>query len=332
MARRGADPAAVLRATRLDANALAQRAGHKRLLSVLRRAQADLDARLRRAEGLGGPGRDSFSAAQMRAALEQVRVVLRDLKGGMRSVVLDQGELAAGRSVDETLRYLRAAERRFTGVSQRLPLREAAMLDRAVKGTESSLLHRLESDPKRGPGILDRYGDQVVQKFEENLQQRFIARQPWEQTRNALIADSPFLQQAPAHWAERIVRTEVMGAHNRASWETIRFADEELGGVVKILSATFDNRTGADSFAVHGQIRRPDQAFESWFGLYQHPPNRPNDREVVVPHRLAWPIPGNLAWKSDSEVAGRWAEEGRKGSPPRRPKMTTVPLDRFGRS
>jgi hypothetical protein len=100
--------------------------------------------------------------------------------------------------------------------------------------------------------------------------------------------------------------------------------------VTKILCATFDSRTGSDSFAVHGQIRRPDEAFAWWEGLYQHPPNRPNDREIVLSHRTSWPIPAELAWRSDSEVAARWALEGRKGAPPPRPKMTTVPLDRFG--
>jgi len=120
------------------------------------------------------------------------------------------------------------------------------------------------------------------------------------------------------------------GIYNRAGWESIREADEQLGDMLKILSATFDDRTGADSYAVHGQIRRPEESFQSWFGLYQHPPNRPNDREVVVPHRMSWPIPPYLAWRSDAQVLARWHYDGRKGSPPPRPLMTTVPLEKIG--
>lgn len=87
----------------------------------------------------------------------------------------------------------------------------------------------------------------------------------------------------------------------------------------------------SDSYAVHGQIRKPEEAFQSWFGFYQHPPNRPNDREVVVPHRMSWPIPPYLAWKTDAQVIARWHYDGRKGHPPPRPKMTTVPLEQFGK-
>jgi hypothetical protein len=101
--------------------------------------------------------------------------------------------------------------------------------------------------------------------------------------------------------------------------------------MVKILAATFDHRTSADSYAVHGQIRRPEEFFDTWTGQVMHPPARPNDREVVVPHRVSWPIPDELKPKSDAEIAARWSAEGRKGSPPPRPRISTVPLDSFGK-
>jgi hypothetical protein len=121
-----------------------------------------------------------------------------------------------------------------------------------------------------------------------------------------------------------------MGAYNRAGWESIRSADDDLGDMVKILCASFDDRTGWDSYQVHGQIRLPDEAFEWAGGIFQHPPNRPNDREVVVPHRKSWAIPPELAWRGDGEVMAAWRRDRRKGAPPGRPEMTTVPLSEFG--
>lgn len=123
-----------------------------------------------------------------------------------------------------------------------------------------------------------------------------------------------------------------MAALNRSSWEGIRAADDELGDMVKILCATIDGRTGWDSLQVHGQIRRPDEAFEWNGGFYQNPPNRPNDREVVVPHRISWPIPDELHPRSDAEVVAAWQRDRRKGSPPARAERSTVPLDLFGKS
>lgn len=316
----------MLQDNRVQAARLAEDVGRARTRRLLTRAQRDLERRLRDAAGLSGPGADSFTAVQIRVTLAQVKDVLHSLKGGLRGVVLDQAGEAATQQVTSTVGYLNAAEQQYRGVSQRLPIREAALLDRVRSGTEASVLRRVMSDPDHPgqQGVLDRYGENVVGKFEEALQLRFVARQPWAQVRDSLVAESPFLQGAPASWAERIVRTETMAANNRAGWETIRTANASLGDMVKILMATFDDRTGADSIAVHGQVRRPEEAFASWFGLYQHPPNRPNDREVVVPQRLSWPLPASLAQRSDAEVHARWVLEGRKGAPPGRPLMSTL--------
>jgi hypothetical protein len=325
----GASPESVLRDNRAQAARLAETSGKQRTLRMLTRAQRDLERRLREATGLDGPGGESFTATQLRVTLAQVRDTLRSLKGDLKAAVEAQADEAAEQQTASTVRYLNVAERAYRGVNQRLPIREAALLDSVSAGTEASVLRRLSGDPENpaSRGILDRYGESVIGKFEEALQLRFVARQPWAEVRDALVGESPFLQGAPASWAERIVRTETMNANNRAGWEAMRGANAELGDMVKILMATFDDRTGADSIAVHGQIRHMEEAFESWFGLYQHPPNRPNDREIVVPQRLSWPLPPTLAQRPDAEVLSRWVVEGRKGSPPARPLMSTLGSD-----
>jgi hypothetical protein len=326
-----ASPQEVLEVNRRNAIASAEEGGVGRTRKLLQAAERDLTERLRSA--VAGPGDRSFTVAQLRSTLAQVRQTLADLAPGLAETILDVGGNAADEAARGTSEYLEALDKKFRGVgSQPLALKEASMLDAAREGARGSILHRLAGEPgEPGRGVLARYGASVVAHFETQLRVGLVSRRPWADVRASLIEKSPFLQQAPAHWAERIVRTEIMGAHNRAHWETIREADEQLGDMVKILCATFDERTGSDSFAVHGQIRKPEQAFESWFGLYQHPPNRPNDREVVVPHRTSWPLPRALAWRSPSEIAQRWRAEGRKKSVPERPNMTTVPLKSFGK-
>jgi hypothetical protein len=100
--------------------------------------------------------------------------------------------------------------------------------------------------------------------------------------------------------------------------------------MVKILSCGDDARTGADSLDCHGEIRMPDEAFASWNGMFMHPPDRPNDRGVVVPHRIAWPIPPALHQKPTAYVHARWVSEGHKKPMPKRSLFTTVPLSKFG--
>ena len=320
----------MLRHSREDAIALAYKKGVKESQTMLRRAESELMDRLRTIQVRGDLEEGSFTQTQIRATLAQIRATLKPLEDGLKGVVLSAGEESADHAAVDAVKYMKAAQAKYRGINQPLAIREASVLDRALQGTKSSILHRLLGEGKDA-GVLNRYGDAVVGRFEKRLQQRFLQKKPWADVRNELIADSPFLQQAPAHWAERIVRTEVMGAHNRSGWEAMRAADQELGGgMLKILSATFDARTGSDSYAVHGQIRRVAEAFTDWRHNYQHPPNRPNDREVVVPHNIAWPIPNELRWRTDSEVASAWRAEGRKGSPPRRPQMTTVLLNKIG--
>ena len=339
-----ATPAQVLMLNRQAAARLVEVTGKQATRRLLRRAEQSLNERLRHALGSAGAGAGSFTARHLQASLVQVREVTRALKGEIRGALVDQAHEAATVATQNSMRYLTTANREFTGVAGNpLALTEARMLERAESGARSSLLHRLSvaGTPAGAPeddaghtarlGILDRYGVSTVQAFEGILQEGLVAKKSWAEMRDALTAESPFLQGAPASWADRIVRTETMGVYNRANWETIRTADDELHDMVKVLSATFDDRTGWDSYQVHGQIRRPDEAFEWKDGLYQAPPNRPNDREVVVPHRIAWPIPPYLKWRTDEQVMARYRQQRKSGSPGPRPKMTTVALSSFGR-
>jgi len=332
------DPVSILTRNRAEATKLAQVVGPASLKKTLEQAQLELNHRLTATVGLTGPGADSFTATQLKLTLQQIEHTLKGLTSGMQSTLVNQAAGVADLATDGTIQFMQDSEKKYRGINARLPLNEAMMFDRSHQGARASMLRHLTTGTPGVPatkakqGILARYGMTVLDHFEDRLKLGMIQGQPWAEVRNDLTAASPFLKAAPAHWAERIVRTETMGAYNRAGWEATRAANDALGDMVKILSATFDDRTGWDSYQVHGQIRKPMQAFEWAGGYYQHPPNRPNDREVVVPHRISWPIPASLKWRDDGEVQARWTAQGNKGSPPSRPTMTTVDIDLFGKA
>lgn len=341
-----ADVRAVLDKNRADAIRLSQVRGQASTLKLLRDAQTDLEKRLAQT-ALSGAGKESFTYAQLHATLRQVKHVQQELNGSLKTSlsgqVVDLSKVAA----EHSIRYLVDADVAHNGIGTTpLGLNEARMVDRAAQGSQASLLRRLASSGKPASkvgrtgdltephparvGILQRYGMATVGHFENILQQGLITKKSVADMRDEITEKSPFLKGAPRFWAERIVRTELMGAYNRGAWETTREADEELGDCVKILVATFDARTAADSYAVHGQIRRPTEAFETWEGMVQHPPARPNDRETVVTHRVSWPLPPELTPKSGGEIHAAWKREGRKGSPPAQPLTSTVPRESFG--
>jgi hypothetical protein len=329
-----ADIRDVLAAAREEALDIANSTGRRALLRALGEAEGDLARRLVQAEGLRGRGAQTFTEARMNVALAQIREVVRGLQDDLGSVVLDEGSQVASSSGDGVLAYMRAAERAFRGVNSVLPLRESMMLDAATQGAKASILRRLAGEGgAKGEGVLARYGEATIADFERKLRVGVATQKPVSQVREELVESSPFLQQAPASWAERLVRTELHGASNRAAHEAHKSAQRQLGDVVRILSATFDDRTGADSWNVHGEIRRTLEPFEyvthdGEHEMFLHPPNRPNDREIVLAHRLSWPVPPALRPRDTGAVRQRYERQGGKfhGRPS---VMSTVPLGRF---
>ncbi len=631
----------VLMANRQAALSYADHTGPGRVRELMSFAEQDLLARIASLRGSG-----TFTEVNLNAMLRQVRLVTQNLTEQLTGTIVDESEAMSGMAARGTIDYMTTADAAFRGTGTTpIALQEASMFDSAKTGARASVLRRLVSgidtpagkDP--GLGIMDRYGMNTVGEFEKVLRVGVVTGKGIDQVKGDLTKASPFLQGKPGFWAERIARTELMGAYNRAGWEAQRDVDEQLGGdqMVRILCATFDHRTAclvgttrltgavvrtafrrrydgqvlrlvtesgrdltttpnhpvltrrgwvaactlrhgddlvcddgqkesgasryeddahgpptlhevfdsllatarlerrrggqhdfhgdgsygeidvlrpdgvlrygrlpaffkptaekifapsnasdfcsecdallgpdqrvrgrclrcasqrdaglgktscdeclrdivvstdllqrlarliaprdvvdryvtsvarmlahvsesfalrhpicagetalfqqfgdvpkmsterrrdvahghparvkldrlvlieessfrghvfnlatvdgyytangvyssnSDSYAVHGQIRRPEEAFETWYGMMQHPPARPNDREIVVPHKISWPIPPHLKPKSEEQVAARWAFEGRKEEMPERPLMTTVPLEQFGK-
>lgn len=309
---------------RTEAQRLLQAKGLAGTRELLGDASRELGRRLAALKGKP----DSFRAVQAKRMLTQVGVVQKGLGKGLVGLVEGLGEEAAGVGAEQTIKALVDGQKAHGG--QPLALREASMFDRAVAGTRASILTRLGEAGDEG--VMARYGTKTVEAFEKRLQLGVATGKSLDEIADDLTEDSPFLQGAPRSWAERISRTEVHGALSRAGSLAIADADEQLGDVAQILSAVFDDRVGADSLAVHGQCRRVGEEFESWYGSFAAPPDRPNDRGIVVPQRIAWPIPPELKVRPWGDVLRAWKREGRKGSPPPRPEpMTTIPFEEFGK-
>ena len=131
--------------------------------------------------------------------------------------------------------------------------------------------------------------------------------------------------------------------YNLAQLETLIAQDVPGDRMLKRLVATFDRVTGRDSVMLHGQ-RRPvrEPFYDGQRGRYfMAPPNRPNDREIVVGERERWrlapeifaPVPedrqraGPQSRKSTPGKATRRAKNLRAGDlidAPGRPRIASV--------
>ena len=190
-------------------------AGAARTTELLQQSAKELAARIARIAP--GVGEESFTIVQLRAALAQVRAVLKTVAlPALRDTVVEEGGRAAAESARHTVDYLTTADRAYRGVGEQpIALRTASMLEAAQHGARSSVLSRLAHGVERRGhktkrvkmGILARYGTETIAEFEHTLQIGLITKKSWPDIRRDITKKSPFLQGKPAWWAHRIVRT-----------------------------------------------------------------------------------------------------------------------------
>lgn len=261
-------PPEVLAALRGMLSALARvRPAHvKRLLAIARESQAALEARLKAL----APGR--YTTQEVRGKLVQVRAAVEVLGVDYGRKVGDEIE-AVGRLASTIGRD--------------------GLVDQVKAwGTEFPQAARLLSRPRDASDVLDPGLLEYYQRSRETYGLEAITKMRGVLARSALEGrtivetweDLSKQLDMPEWRAERIVRTEQSFAANRRQiLDAIdTYGDDAEEIFAKQLVATFDNRTGEDSVRVHEQVRRLIEPFNDGKRDYQHPPNRPNDREVVV--------------------------------------------------
>lgn len=257
-------PPEVLAVLAAQAAALAKVAPEQRdrLLAIAREIVAALEEQLKAL----APGK--FTTQQTRVVLVQVRAIV-DILGAelgerIGSEFENIGEVAARIGRDGLIDQIDAWADKFAGSVRRIAPAEVAgdLLD---------------------PGLLEyyrvsreTYGMEAISKMRGVLARGTLSGQTLAQTWEQL-AEAVSISETRA---ERIVRTEASFAANRRQLLDAKAADL---GLVKSLVTTFDTRTGPDSVFVDGQTRALDEPFSDNEGrVYQHPPNRPNDREAMV--------------------------------------------------
>lgn len=244
----------------------------------------------------------SFTLHQQRIALAQLRqgqwLISNRLAGELGDLSLE----AQKESLRGLASGLTKLEKDFVGSEVTLPIEEAARFRGVIDKRRTSLL-------KMHKDSMARYGARAVTDMEDALSVSLISGE------TPLEAVERVREVIDVEWwqAERIVRTETAWAYNATHRDGIVESAEELPGLMMQWNEYVDeqgnpqdNRVGVDSLAMHGQVTDVDGEFimppkapdgtpvspslvgESW----EFPPNRPNDRAVLVPWRAEWGVPG----------------------------------------
>ena len=295
---------------------LTERRGVASIKKLYDTAQADLERKL---SVIARRDPNSFTSHQLRQMLLQVKqgqmVVAHKMAGGLGEVSLE----AQVDSLRGLARQVSRLEQTYKGTTPVLPIDEAARFWGVVDKRRSSLMRAHESS-------MANYGVRVVGKVERELAMLLATgeepRRDHLQVPNDVI--SRVMRVIDGEWwqAERVVRTEVAWAMNLTARDGIEEC-ADLGMALRWSEHVDDggqpedDRVGADSLAMHGQVALADGVSRFYMppttptgedvpkgllGLsWDVPPNRPNDRAVIDPWSPDWGTPG-WVWKGGQRV------------------------------
>ncbi len=263
--------------------------GVERMRKIYDGARKDLRDKL---ADLSSRGRDqTFTAHHLRVVLVQVGDAIRQLENKMRGHLEDTGKVAAEIAPRHLFDAIEAGEKMFRGVTPVVQAAEAAVFQGLRPGLPPSLLNKYDVSVRT-------YGTPTISAVRDVLAGAVATGAPVDETIDR-VAGTAGIFQGQRWRADRIVRTETSYSYGVVKQQTMEQLRPAVPQLLKRLVTTFDIRTGEDSKDLNGQTVPVDQPFvwvvKNSKGVptgkvvrYMQPPNRPNDREVVIPWLAGW--------------------------------------------
>lgn len=233
------------------------------------------------------PG-DTFTAQQLRGVLIQVESAIEAMQRGLLDGMTESSRKAALRGSENLIRETEQFNSIFSGAAANINVNAAVV----ALDTSNFLVSRYETS-------LQSYSASVRSLISRELSEAVITQAP---TGNVIKSLGSFL--TGEEWKLRqLARTELHHVYNTAKQNTLFQAALSLPDLKKTLIHPMDNRTGDDSkkAAADNLIEDVDKPFKYSFTrrlnngevktinrVFMVPPDRPNDRSIMVPYRTEW--------------------------------------------
>lgn len=230
---------------------------------------------------------------RVRNPAEFVSAASRSVRGWadhLEEVLVSEGRLVRTEGVRQVAQYVRRMTGRETHLDDEMVVRRISRSHRESSDRIARLLSRT-----LGEGMRERVRNSLLLEDLEEMTQG-EAESYFED-----VVDSD-------RWrVERIIRTESSRSYNAARLSAIDEIRLEVPGLLKrwtervsdVTGQPLDDRVGKDSLVLHSQVseglfvmpsdpRAPSRMIgQSW----RQPPNRPNDRAVILPWAPGWELP-----------------------------------------
>jgi hypothetical protein len=263
----------------------------RRILAVYQRVAVDLRKKLSRLPA------DSFTAQRARSVLIQLEGAILALQSRLNILVLDGALKMRQRGLTDTIKEFNKMQSQFAGTGQPIDM---GVIQEATDAS-GRLFNQYEAS-------IATYSDTVRQSLAQGLQDMIVGGAGPEEIVTRM---SSFF--GMEEWRlRRIVRTELQGVYAAAKLDSLgAVARRYAPDMMKTLYQPMDARTSKDSLhAIEVQNRgvqpweaQGDDALEAlvvpvnvnfryvWNGRqrrFMHPPDRPNDRSILIPWRPSW--------------------------------------------
>lgn len=244
------------------------------ILSAYRDVRSELIDRLNHTPG------GTFTAQHLRGTLAQVQGAIDAISGKLAGDMKEGAYTMALEGVGDLLKELAKFDKHFTGAVTPINLNAAL----AARETSNFLVTKYETN-------LDAYGQGLMTQITNGLFSATIG----ETSYNEVVGRIGEFFTAEEWKLHRIVRTELHNIYNTGKINGMKdLVEDELPDLMKTLMHPLDARTGPDSkYLASLALAIPvDEAFSyRWGGRdreFMAPPDRPNDRAILVPYREAW--------------------------------------------
>jgi hypothetical protein len=230
--------------------------------------------------------RGTFTAQRMRSVLVQVDAALNAMGEGLLGDMDTEGQDAAELGVNHLIAEIEKWDSHFLGAVSPINI------DLVESATNAKNL--IINDATKSS--VDTYSSQVRGRIAQGLSDGVISQ---SSTGEMMTAIGKTL--LGEEWKlTRIVRTELMGIYSRGKLTGMSDLTADLPDLMKTVWNPMDNRTADDSKYVEKRVEQEDPKLiipvdeyfsYKWRGQvrrYLAPPDRPNDRSILIPYRKSW--------------------------------------------
>ena len=270
--------------TKVDQDTLIER--HIRRLTGLEMEQARrllkiyVRTRNRLKTQLTGTIKGTFTEARLKGVLVQVESTIRALNKEVNGELLIGVQMSTEQSIEDLIKEVNRFEKKFAGITTKLP--DDAII--TALEPKNFLINQYQSSIRR-------FNEELRNEIQRVLTEGIIERIPFDRIVDR-IANEMAIEEFKVL---RIARTELHQIYNVSKIIGMReLRQKELPDLKKALVHPMDARTAEDSrlLAKLKPVVDIDKPFKFTFKgkerVFMSPPDRPNDRAILVPFREAW--------------------------------------------